>query len=240
MQCAARARLGRQARSCSSSTATATGSTGTTPSCTLIDLQYADVRPDKGLYHRLVGRGRIERLARRRGRRCAPCTSPPEDTRAYFRGRCLEQYADARRRGLLGLGDLRPARPRSRSSGCPTHRPAARQPGARRATLLDRCDTAPAARWLDREPDPRLGSERTLVDTPSRSPTPARSSVEVGSRHGPGAASNRKQVRRDRGRPTEVDAAPRPRPSARSRSTRTSTRSSTRSTTCWRPTPRTS
>src|SRR5918997_934236 len=28
----------------------------------LIDLQYADVRPDKGLYHRLVSAGRIERL----------------------------------------------------------------------------------------------------------------------------------------------------------------------------------
>ena len=28
----------------------------------LIDLQYADIRPDKGLYHRLVRLGRIERL----------------------------------------------------------------------------------------------------------------------------------------------------------------------------------
>ena len=28
----------------------------------LIDLQYSDIRPEKGLYHRLVGLGRIERL----------------------------------------------------------------------------------------------------------------------------------------------------------------------------------
>ena len=28
----------------------------------LIDYQYSDIRPEKGLYHRLVGLGRIERL----------------------------------------------------------------------------------------------------------------------------------------------------------------------------------
>ena len=28
----------------------------------LVDLQYSDVRPDKGLYHRLAQRGRVERL----------------------------------------------------------------------------------------------------------------------------------------------------------------------------------
>ncbi len=57
-----------------------------------IDFQYSDVRPEKGLYHRLVARGRIERIvddaavARAVG-------SPPEDTRAYFRGECLRRYA---------------------------------------------------------------------------------------------------------------------------------------------------
>ena len=41
----------------------------------LIDLQYADLRPEKGLYHRLVKLGRMKRLVdRRRWRR--PCTSP--------------------------------------------------------------------------------------------------------------------------------------------------------------------
>jgi len=45
------------------------------PRLAAVDLQYSDVRPDKGLYNRAI-------------------TAPPEDTRAYFRGRCLAQYAD--------------------------------------------------------------------------------------------------------------------------------------------------
>ncbi|MEV5829699.1 depupylase/deamidase Dop [Spirillospora sp. NPDC052242] len=59
----------------------------------LVDLQYADVRPDKGLYNRLVDRGRIERLITEDQVEAA-IDDPPEDTRAYFRGRCLRQYAD--------------------------------------------------------------------------------------------------------------------------------------------------
>jgi proteasome accessory factor A len=59
----------------------------------LVDLQYADVRPDKGLYNRLVARGRMQRLLDEPDVVRA-ATNPPEDTRAYFRGRCLEQYAD--------------------------------------------------------------------------------------------------------------------------------------------------
>jgi len=59
----------------------------------LIDLQYADIRPEKGLYHRLVRMGRIERLlADHEVDRAVG--DPPEDTRAYFRGRCLDKYAD--------------------------------------------------------------------------------------------------------------------------------------------------
>jgi proteasome accessory factor PafA2 len=60
----------------------------------LIDLQYADVRPEKGLYHRLVRLGKIERLLED-GPIEAAMLEPPEDTRAYFRGRCLEKYADS-------------------------------------------------------------------------------------------------------------------------------------------------
>jgi proteasome accessory factor A len=59
----------------------------------LVDLQYADVRPDKGLYNRLAARGRIKRLLDEEDVLRA-VQHPPEDTRAYFRGRCLEQYAD--------------------------------------------------------------------------------------------------------------------------------------------------
>jgi Pup amidohydrolase len=59
----------------------------------LIDLQYADIRPDKGLYHRLLGLGRVDRLLGD-GEVADAMHLPPTDTRAYFRGRCLEQYAD--------------------------------------------------------------------------------------------------------------------------------------------------
>lgn len=58
----------------------------------LIDLQYSDIRPEKGLYHRLVKAGRIERLLEDAAVESAK-HEPPTDTRAYFRGRCLEKYA---------------------------------------------------------------------------------------------------------------------------------------------------
>jgi len=58
----------------------------------LIDLQYADIRPEKGLYHRLVRAGRIERLLGDDEVQHA-MYEPPTDTRAYFRGRCLAKYA---------------------------------------------------------------------------------------------------------------------------------------------------
>jgi Pup amidohydrolase len=58
----------------------------------LVDLQYHDVRPEKGLYYRLVDAGRIERLIAE-SEITAAMTEPPEDTRAYFRGRCLAKYA---------------------------------------------------------------------------------------------------------------------------------------------------
>ena len=58
----------------------------------LIDLQYADIRPEKGLYHRLVRAGRIRRLLDDETVEAA-MHEPPLDTRAYFRGRCLEKYS---------------------------------------------------------------------------------------------------------------------------------------------------
>lgn len=58
----------------------------------LIDYQYSDIRPEKGLYHRLVGAGRIQRLLTDADVESA-MTNPPTETRAYFRGRCLEKYA---------------------------------------------------------------------------------------------------------------------------------------------------
>ncbi len=59
----------------------------------MIDLQYHDVRQDKGLYNRLAARGRVERLVDEAEVQSA-MTTPPEDTRAWFRGRCLERFRD--------------------------------------------------------------------------------------------------------------------------------------------------
>jgi proteasome accessory factor A len=59
----------------------------------LVDLQYSDVRPDKGLYNRLAARGRMHRLTTDAEVQRA-VTEPPTDTRAYFRGRCLAKFAD--------------------------------------------------------------------------------------------------------------------------------------------------
>ncbi|MGL4173292.1 MAG: depupylase/deamidase Dop [Actinomycetota bacterium] len=61
------------------------------PRMHLIDLQYTDVRPAKGLYHRLMNRHRMIRLLDDVSIATA-MTNPPEDTRAYFRGRCLAKY----------------------------------------------------------------------------------------------------------------------------------------------------
>jgi proteasome accessory factor A len=61
------------------------------PRLGLIDLQYSDVREDKGLFNRLVARGRIERVVDEKEVVHA-VENPPEDTRAYFRGRCLAKY----------------------------------------------------------------------------------------------------------------------------------------------------
>jgi Pup amidohydrolase len=58
----------------------------------LVDLQYHDVRPDRGLYYRLAASGRVERLVAEQEIMRAT-TDPPEDTRAFFRGRCLARYA---------------------------------------------------------------------------------------------------------------------------------------------------
>ncbi len=59
----------------------------------LVDLQYSDVRPDRGLYNRLVQRGSMQRLVTEE-QVAAAVRTPPSDTRAYFRGRCVEKFRD--------------------------------------------------------------------------------------------------------------------------------------------------
>jgi proteasome accessory factor A len=107
----------------------------------LIDLQYADIRPDKGLYHRLVRMGRVERLLAD-DEVAKAMHKPPEDTRAYFRGRCLEQYADqiAAASWDSVIFDL-PGR--ESLQRVPTIDPL-RGSRAHVGELLDRCDTADA------------------------------------------------------------------------------------------------
>jgi len=64
------------------------------PKLALVDLQWADVREDKGLYNRLAARGRVDRIVGD-DEIAAAVHAPPTDTRAYFRGRCLAQYAES-------------------------------------------------------------------------------------------------------------------------------------------------
>jgi proteasome accessory factor A len=57
----------------------------------LLDLQYHDLRLDKGLYYRLEREGYVERLVTDEEIARAMDT-PPTDTRAYFRGTCLKKF----------------------------------------------------------------------------------------------------------------------------------------------------
>jgi proteasome accessory factor A len=110
------------------------------PRLQLIDLQYSDVRADKGLYHRLVARGAMQTLLPAQAAQSAT-SAAPEDTRAYFRGECLRRYGsavaaaswdsvifDVGRESLVRVPTLEPLR------GTRAH------VGA----LLDRCPTASA------------------------------------------------------------------------------------------------
>ena len=57
----------------------------------MLDLQYHDLRPDKGLYYVLERQGRVARIVSDEEIARA-VNEPPEDTRAYFRGQCLKRY----------------------------------------------------------------------------------------------------------------------------------------------------
>jgi proteasome accessory factor A len=64
------------------------------PKLRAIDLQYHDVQRDKGLYYRLEAADKVDRLTTDDEVERA-MMHPPEDTRAYFRGRCIDKYPDA-------------------------------------------------------------------------------------------------------------------------------------------------
>jgi len=62
------------------------------PRLAAVDLQWSDLRPERGLYHRLLEAGAIERLVEEDSAERA-AVHPPADTRAYFRGEALARYA---------------------------------------------------------------------------------------------------------------------------------------------------
>jgi len=59
----------------------------------MLDLQYHDLRMEKGLYYRLEQEGYVERILTDAEIREA-MGNPPMDTRAYFRGMCLKKFPD--------------------------------------------------------------------------------------------------------------------------------------------------
>jgi proteasome accessory factor A len=62
------------------------------PKLKALDLQYHDVDPAVGLYHRLAARGAIRRLFSDEEVDAAR-SNPPARTRAYFRGRCVSLFS---------------------------------------------------------------------------------------------------------------------------------------------------
>jgi proteasome accessory factor A len=64
------------------------------PKLRLLDLQYHDVDPERGLYHRLVRNRRMERLFTDEEVAKA-VRRPPERTRAYFRGECVARFRES-------------------------------------------------------------------------------------------------------------------------------------------------
>jgi len=63
------------------------------PRLAAMDLQWSDVRPERGLYHRLVAAGAVERLVSDADVERA-VHEPPDDTRAYFRGTVVRRFAE--------------------------------------------------------------------------------------------------------------------------------------------------
>jgi proteasome accessory factor A len=61
------------------------------PRLAAMDIQWSDVRPERGLYHRLVAAGAVERLVTDEDVARAE-HDPPVDTRAYFRGTVVRRF----------------------------------------------------------------------------------------------------------------------------------------------------
>ena len=164
MQLRATSSTGWPSSSCSRATATATGSTGTTPGCRPVDLQYADVRPDKGLYHRLVG-ARADGAASSTTREVERAvTAPAGGHPGVLPRRVPAPLRRPGRRRVLGLGDLR-RRPRLAAAGADA-RAAARDEGARRRPARPRATDGQSAlrRIAERRPS-RIAESPCLANS---------------------------------------------------------------------------
>jgi proteasome accessory factor A len=64
------------------------------PRLQLVDLQYSDIRPERGLALLLEARGSLRRLTNSESVEHAVGRAP-EDTRAYFRGECMRRFTDS-------------------------------------------------------------------------------------------------------------------------------------------------
>ena len=62
------------------------------PKLALVDLQYHDIRTDRSIYYKMVAGGQIDTLVTEREVQSA-ISNPPDDTRAYFRGRALGRFS---------------------------------------------------------------------------------------------------------------------------------------------------
>ena len=63
------------------------------PRLKAVDLQWSDVRAERGIAHRLAAAGRLEVLVDEADVQRA-VTEPPTDTRAWFRGTCLARFPE--------------------------------------------------------------------------------------------------------------------------------------------------
>ncbi|NLW98078.1 MAG: proteasome accessory factor PafA2 [Actinomycetales bacterium] len=63
------------------------------PQLRAIDIQWSDVRLEKGLFNRMALAGQFHELVPAEEVKAA-VTEPPEDTRAYFRGTCISRFPD--------------------------------------------------------------------------------------------------------------------------------------------------